>query len=246
LFGRKKKELLEGGTRAKALITQVEDTGVKINGVPRVKLTLQVQPDGGLPFEATKKVTLSGVWTPVVGETTWVRYDPSDAGEVELDEAQIAQPVATTDVNVAGLGTTETQVTINGQPVQVNPGQVSTFFSGGANVIDARGVPGLREELLGAVSDVQAGGNPAELQQAVMKAMQQGRAMAASAMPPAMPAAPGMPATSGMPGIPGLPGQPDSGEDPLDRLEKLNALRESGALTQAEFDAQKKKLLEEM
>jgi hypothetical protein len=33
--------------------------------------------------------------------------------------------------------------------------------------------------------------------------------------------------------------------DPLDRLQQLAALREAGALTQAEFDAQKARILSE-
>ena len=34
-------------------------------------------------------------------------------------------------------------------------------------------------------------------------------------------------------------------EDPLDRIKKLNDLRHAGALTDAEFEAQKKKILGE-
>jgi hypothetical protein len=40
------------------------------------------------------------------------------------------------------------------------------------------------------------------------------------------------------------PAAPDT-EDPLDRLKKLNDLRVAGALTDAEFEAQKAKILGE-
>jgi len=46
-------------------------------------------------------------------------------------------------------------------------------FGGGATVIDARNVPGLRDELLDVISH---GGNPAEIQDIVMKAMTEGQA----------------------------------------------------------------------
>jgi hypothetical protein len=148
-------------------------------------------------------------------------------------------------VQVEGLGTPGEQVTINGEPLPPNPAAPASpgdptnpaapmgfttraVIDGGTTVIDARGVPGLRDELLKAVSDVRAGGNPAELQAAVMKAMSQGMAVAGQA--PALPGA--------------APAPPQ--EDPLDRLEKLNELRQSGALTDAEFEAQKTKLLGEL
>ncbi len=95
--------------------------------------------------------------------------------------------------------------------------------------------PGLREEVLKAVADVQAGGNPAELQAAVMKAMSEGQA---TNMPPGM-MVPG--GTGALPGGAPTPSAPD----PIEQLEKLNELRKSGALTQAEFDAQKAKILGE-
>jgi hypothetical protein len=85
-----------------------------------------------------------------------------------------------------------------------------------------------------AVQDVQAGGDPNELREAVMKAMSQGTAI-------------NMPAGGGLAGgaTPAPPGQPAPAEDPLDQLGKLNDLRQRGALTEAEFQAQKAKILGE-
>jgi membrane protease subunit (stomatin/prohibitin family) len=156
------------------------------------------------------------------------------------------EPVkSTVQVTVDGLGTPGEHIDVNGEPLAANPtdlassakpantGDPTTFttrtvIDGGTTVIDARGVPGLRAELLKALGDVRAGGNPAELQAAVLKAMSQGMTLAGqqAALSDATPAPPA--------------------EDPLDRLEKLNELRQSGALTDAEFEAQKKKLLGEL
>jgi Short C-terminal domain len=137
---------------------------------------------------------------------------------------------STVQVKVDGLGTPGEQVSINGEPLPANTTSFTTrtVIDGGTTVIDARNVPGLRDELMKAIADARAGSNPAELQAAVMKAMSQG--MAIGGQPGALPGT-----------TPGAPA-----EDPLDRLEKLNELRQSGALTDEEFEAQKKKLLGEI
>ena len=100
-------------------------------------------------------------------------------------------------------------------------------IDGGATVIDARNVPGLRQELLDVISH---GSNPAEIQDIVLKAMSEAQAF-----------------TAGMTPLTGGAITPISppAEDPLDRLKKLNDLRVSGALTDAEFEAQKAKILGE-
>jgi hypothetical protein len=72
-------------------VINVADTGVTVNNNPRVKLTLQVQPEGDAPFEATKKVTVSRVSIPQPGTRFIVRYDPADPSEVEFDTAAVDQ-----------------------------------------------------------------------------------------------------------------------------------------------------------
>jgi hypothetical protein len=93
MFGNKKKKerILTDGISAEAVVIDVADTGVTINDNPRVKLTLQVQPEGDAPFQATKKVTVSRVSIPRPGDHYWVRYDPADTSEVEFDEAKVTQ-----------------------------------------------------------------------------------------------------------------------------------------------------------
>jgi hypothetical protein len=118
-------------------------------------------------------------------------------------------------------------VVVNGK--ELPPDQAQAFTSafeqlgnlaslGSSQVVDLRNVPGLRDQVLGAMRD--HADNPAALQGAVLEALQ-GAA-------------------------PHLPASPAEAGDPVERLEKLDALRKQGVLTDAEFDAQKKKLLDEI
>jgi hypothetical protein len=91
VFNSKKKKILSTGIQARAIVTDVADTGMTVNDNPRVKLTLQVMPEGETPFEVTKKVTVSRVSIPRVGSEFWVRYSPEDRGKVEFDEAKVAE-----------------------------------------------------------------------------------------------------------------------------------------------------------
>jgi hypothetical protein len=222
LFG-KKRDILANGIQARAVITEIHDTGVSINNNPRVKLTLQVQPDGELPFEAMKKMTASRLSIPDIGTTIWVRYDPNDKSKVEIDQAKTDEAGAAAPPQAAAGA-----AAFGGFPIASTT--FSTTIDGGSTVIDARNVPGLRDELMKAVQDVQAGGNPAELRDAVMKAMSQGTAVNLPAG-----AASGQAAAAPAPAAP----------DPLDQLSKLADLHKSGALTDAEFQAQKAKILGE-
>jgi hypothetical protein len=88
MFGSKKKKILENGAQAQAVVIDVQDTGMTVNDNPRVKLTLQVQPENGVSFQVTKKTTVSRVSIPSVGDTYFVRYDPADPTEVEFDTAR--------------------------------------------------------------------------------------------------------------------------------------------------------------
>jgi hypothetical protein len=102
MFGnKKKKRILEDGISAEAVVLSVADTGVTVNDNPRVKLTLQVQPEGDAPFEATKKVTVSRVAIPSPGDRYWVRYDPADPSEVEFDDAKVAAVNAQAESSMA-------------------------------------------------------------------------------------------------------------------------------------------------
>ncbi len=142
MFGRNKQPRVI--VDADAMITNVQDTGTTINDNPRVKLTLQVHPDGAEPFEITRKATVSRIHIPKIGDPMSVRYD-----------------AAAPDRSLVILKRTPEQLAAAAAPAVVTV------------------------------------------------------------------AAPTAPA------------------DPLDQIKKLNDLRQAGALTDEEFEAQKKKLLTE-
>jgi hypothetical protein len=101
VFGGKKKKVLSEGIQARAVVMNVQDTGMTVNDNPRVKLTLQVQPEGDVPFEVVKKKTVSRVAIPRVGDQYMVRFDPADPSNVEFDTAAVAQANAVAEAQVA-------------------------------------------------------------------------------------------------------------------------------------------------
>lgn len=101
MFGNKKKKILAEGVQARAVVLNVQDTGMTINDNPRVKLTLQVQPEGQMPFEVEKKVTVSRVSIPSIGDQYVVRYDPSDTSKLEFDVAAAREASQAAQAQVA-------------------------------------------------------------------------------------------------------------------------------------------------
>jgi hypothetical protein len=71
-------DLLYAGARAPGQVVAIGDTGASINDLPRIELTIRVAPPGEAPFDVTRKVTVSRVELPRVGEHVEVAYDPAD------------------------------------------------------------------------------------------------------------------------------------------------------------------------
>ena len=92
MFGGKKKRLLSEGVQARAVVLNVQDTGMTINDNPRVKMTFQIEPlDGSAPFTAEKTKTVSRVRIPQMGcryPIFYDREDPSTFAFVEIDDPQ--------------------------------------------------------------------------------------------------------------------------------------------------------------
>lgn len=77
--GHEQSQLLRTGMAAPGTITDVADTGATINESPRVELTVRVTPgDGTEPFDLRRKLIVSRVKVPRVGERMTVFYDPDD------------------------------------------------------------------------------------------------------------------------------------------------------------------------
>lgn len=71
-------ELVHSGRTAPGVVLEVRDTGMTVNTYPRVLVRLRVEPDGEAPFEVGRKVLVSRVAFPRVGERVEVAYDPDD------------------------------------------------------------------------------------------------------------------------------------------------------------------------
>jgi hypothetical protein len=86
-------------------VINIQDTGMTINNNPRVKLTLQVQPDGQAAFQATKIATVSRLQIPRVGDEFWVRYDSDDPSEIEFDTNRGKEQLAAAQAQCAAAQT---------------------------------------------------------------------------------------------------------------------------------------------
>jgi hypothetical protein len=79
--------VLKTGISAPAVILNAEDTGTTMNESPQVRLTLQVNPAYGAPFQAVTTTFIGrlqiGLITP--GASVTVRYDPSDPTKVAIE-----------------------------------------------------------------------------------------------------------------------------------------------------------------
>lgn len=74
--------LLAEGTKGIGTVLDVQDTNVTINNNPRVRLTMRIEPEGGMPpFEATKTLTVSRLHLPRVGDRYDVWFDPDDRND---------------------------------------------------------------------------------------------------------------------------------------------------------------------
>lgn len=71
-------ELFNTGRRAPATLVDVRDTGMTVNDQPRAEVVLRVEPEGEEPFEVSRKLLVSRLKLPKVGERVEVAYDPED------------------------------------------------------------------------------------------------------------------------------------------------------------------------
>ncbi|GAA4247573.1 hypothetical protein [Dactylosporangium darangshiense] len=55
----------------------------------RYTVRVRVFPDDGGSFEASIKVKLRGTAGPMIGEETWVRYEPGKPGRINFDRERI-------------------------------------------------------------------------------------------------------------------------------------------------------------
>jgi hypothetical protein len=96
--------LLREGIRATGTVLDVADTGVYINGNPRLRVTFRIEPEGGImpPYESTKTATVSRFATPRIGDKYPVWIDPDDQHKWMFANSAAAE--------AAGAGTSLRQI----------------------------------------------------------------------------------------------------------------------------------------
>jgi hypothetical protein len=55
----------------------------------RYTVQVRVFPDDAPPFEASLKIKLRGTAAPMIGEETWLRYEPADRRRIDFDRDRI-------------------------------------------------------------------------------------------------------------------------------------------------------------
>jgi Short C-terminal domain len=213
--------------------------------------SLRVRFEDGSTTEISRHVRgVSVSWVPV-GDLLPVRYDPADRSKIEVDEpalkarrdarardakadaiargeAELGQ-VAGSQSASAGSPSQEAEIAESAKAFREQSEafrQEAAAFAERSAAFRSRsaGAPGI--EALEAIMRAKASGDQAEVDR--LKAEFK-RSVADN------PGSPGVPVLGGASGAP----------DPVERLEKLADLRDRGALTDAEFAAQKAKILGE-
>jgi sRNA-binding protein len=83
-LARTNKRLLREGQEAKAVLLNMEQTGVYVNNRPQIKLQLQVHPLSGRNFvsETRAVLTMIDLSQLRIGSTLKVKYNPANTKEV--------------------------------------------------------------------------------------------------------------------------------------------------------------------
>ena len=229
MFRRRREERLEKeGVRAAGVVVEARQShfarqgnlGVESDTEPLVHLRVRVEPEGEPPFEVEKRLWIPLTQMPSAGSHVTVLYDPADHGRFSI------HPQSGGEVVAAAFESFK-------EHSGFDPGQL---FGGDDRLTD--------------VID-QAVKNPRGAAEAVRAALDQppGDATPETATGPGQSPSPAeamKQAESWMT----LMGQyasasPQPAPDRIEQLTKLAKLRENGALTEAEFQAEKRRLLGE-
>lgn len=208
-----------------------------------MSFTLLVEVQGLPPYEVQDQWLVSAKASLAYGASLPVKVDQKDPQQVAIDWDQYAAEVQAADQArrdyLASLPPVGSPAAAGMTP-PVSPGSVQN--------IDARNDPELRAKLEQALGRTLTPGSTEQIDLAsdpaaaalVMQIVTQHRAQQAASPGVASPGFSPPPA----PGVPPAATAAPSGMDQvIGQIERLDALRRSGAITQAEFDAAKRKLL---
>ena len=197
-------------------------------------ITLQVFVEGMTPYEVSDQWMVKAKDCIGLQGSIPIKVDADEPDKVAIDwellRAEVAQRDEQRRASLAAMG----PVGAGGMPGFGGAGGMPGF--GGASVgqapasaIDIRNDPELRHKLEAVLgyelvpgSTIQVAQGDPMLQMRILQTIQQHRMEKAAAPAPAGPA---------------------GGDDLISQLERLSALRDSGALTEAEFEAQKSRIL---
>lgn len=216
----KASKLAATGVRGRADILEMSQTGTYINNQPRVKMRLRIQAPGVIPFETEDTVTVPlialGALQP--GRPLTVVLDPADPKEFVIDWSGNSGGPPITFAMEDGR-----TANLSGDPATTAAVmQILAKHGIQPGNMDLRGTPHIRNEVLGVIQ----------------RAGYLGSAPSPGTQPPGSQMA-AMPHPAA-----GLPGGNDP--DPAVRLTKLAALRDAGAITVAEFEEHKRRILSDI
>jgi Short C-terminal domain len=228
---RRKKTLMRDGAQAQALVLEAKQFGhTDVGEGPGMgiffELKLRVQFDDGTAEDITRRVRLASLGgtsgaigaTVSAGDLLPVRYDPEDRSKIEIDSAAVKQSkeAAREYSKRRAIQRGEERLAAGSSPAAVSLAEIKAI--GIAARTPVPGETGVESMLRATIALAARKGDSAEVTRLTAKLEQQ-RAT--------------LPAPQGEP------------SDPIDRLQKLADLHDRGALTDAEFAAEKAKLLRE-
>jgi hypothetical protein len=88
-------DLVYAGGIAPGRVVAVDDTGMTLNNAPKIRVRLQVQPGGNPPFEVERKLFVSRVMLPRIGETVTVYFDPDNHERFTFRREELADAPVT-------------------------------------------------------------------------------------------------------------------------------------------------------
>lgn len=80
-------QLLKNGLQAEGTIVRIEPTGTYVNDQPQARITVEVRPTEGQPFQAETKMVINALYVPLYqpGKRVLVRYDENDHTKMTIE-----------------------------------------------------------------------------------------------------------------------------------------------------------------
>lgn len=246
--------LLQSGTPGTAICTSIQDTGVSVGGREDlvVKFGLRVEIPGQAPYEVEHKQRVPRLLMAQVspGAVYAVKVDPANPSKLVIDWNTAPAPPQG-GIPMGGNQVAEPQYESAAAILASGAPGVATIQS--AQQLPMTSPEGWALYLLNMTVQLE-GGAPTPVQNGQKVPPDQTARMVPGTQLPVK-ADPSNPmkcavdweqAGAAPAAAPSGAAQADDDDDPLDRIKKLQELRESGALTDAEFEAQKAKLLSDI